>query len=238
MIPNVGGGRNVREQTVTWMYKLATIMKLTLLLFLTLALNALGNAKVSGEFVLEMERIEAAIQGEQAFVHGTFRFRRAVNLSRSTGGEEVIYFPLIRPRDAASVTNDFQLVLKLNGKEATSYVLASNAPLAVPGSDAYAVTWLKASYPKAQLRQWQLQVSFQQSLINGVFYYLPILEKTRAAPEGYEIRVKSDRPIYPVSQGPGGVIRKGARELLFIPSHLSMIAVATQPDPASIHQNE
>jgi hypothetical protein len=196
-----------------------------ILLVVALAQYALGNAKVLNNAVLLSERVNVAIKDDTATVTGTFRFLQATRFTKDVTEREGVYFPLVGPKGKKWNVGDFKFELELNGTKATSYVIASNAPVAVTNSEAYSVVWILASFPEQPLRNWRLQVFYQQNLLEGKFYYLPILERTRPSAEGYEIHIQADRPVRSVGKGAGGVMVKGARELVFAPVHLGMLVV-------------
>jgi len=201
---------------------------LLLLLGLGLTHPAFGNARMSVRSVLETEQVDATIRGETATVTGRFRFRRIYVPDRNPRDDATVYVPLICPKGARSSLEDFQFSLELNGEPATSYSITTNSPIAVPDSDAYSIVWILAKAPFKAVRTWGVQVAYRQQLIDGVFYYLPILGRARPSAEAFRIRVKADRPIHSVGKK-GGFIAKGPQDLLFIPANLVMIGVSVSP---------
>jgi hypothetical protein len=195
-------------------------------LFLAVTPFAFGNAKVLSDAVLESERVQVTIEGDTARVEGTFHFRRTIRRTRGASEREGVYFPLAAPKGETWDAEAFELSLELNGHKATSYSAVSNAPIAVPETRDYSLVWILASFPEQSQRTLQVVVRYEQKLLEEKFYYLPILETARPNAEGYEIRVKADRPIRSIGTGAGGVMAKGPRELVFLPAHLSVIAVA------------
>jgi hypothetical protein len=197
------------------------------LLLLGFPVLVLGNAKVLNNAVLESEQVQAAIKGDTATVTGTYHFRRVIRLTKDSKEPEGVYFPVIVPKGATGTAEDFKLVLRLNGLIATNYSVVSNAPVKVLEADAYSVVWILASFPGSPRNNLNVAVQYEQKLLEGKFYYLPILELKRANPKGYEIHVLADRPIKSVGKDSGGLLVKGEREMVFTPSHLNMIIVAT-----------
>lgn len=200
------------------------------LIFVAGAQLAFGNAKVLSDAVLESERVLVSIEGDTAKVEGTFHFRQRPRHTRDASERAGVYFPLVAPKSGTWAAEDFKLSLEVNGHKATSYRVVSNAPIAVPVTSDYSLVWILANFSEQSRRTLQVGVRYEQRLLEGKFYYLPILEKTRPKGEGYEIRVKADRHIRSVGKGAGGVIANGQRELIFVPVHLSVIAVAADPE--------
>ena len=214
------------------------------LLLVGMAETAYANAKVvyaSAGALLATERVDAVIAGDTAVVKGEFVFfsRPFYDRSRSLSEETWVYFPLVGARGTNWTVEDFKFTLELNGVTPTSYAVATNAPLAVPESPAYAVVWIVATFPDRNRLHWtggvtsgirlHLTVSYQQKLLDGVFYYLPIVEKTRRETEELSITVESDRPIHAEGKGSGSCLVLGPRKRVFLPAHLGLIAVSTMP---------
>lgn len=202
---------------------------LSSLLFLAATHFAFGNAKALHNAVLESERVQVVIEGNIAKVTGTFQFRRTIRYTKDASQREGVYFPVIVPKDAKGVAEDFKLTLRLNGLIATNYAVVSNAPVTVPESDAYSIVWILANFAGPVRHKFNVSVDYEQKLLEGKFYYLPILEKVTTRTVGYEIRVNADRPIRSVGTAGGGVLTKGPRELVFIPTNLGMIVVGSLP---------
>ena len=201
------------------------IKTLWVLLFVALTEAVHGNAKVTWGAILDTERVEVAMEGDTAVVKGEFRFRPVTERTAAKSDGTRVYFPLVRPRGASPTVEQFKFALVLNGTKATSYAITTNAPLAVPESADYSVVWIVATFPDRGYRRAYLEVSYEQPLLDGVFYYLPIVEGTRHGAEGLSITVQSDRPIHSEGKGPGGVVALGPRKLVFVPAHLGMIVV-------------
>jgi len=206
---------------------------LLIVLFATVAHLALGNAKLLDNAILESEQVQVVIKGDTARVEGTFNFRRITRYTKDASEPEGVYFPVVAPKGVAWTAVDFKLSLELNGHKATKYAVVTIAPVAVPDNDAYSLVWILASFPEQSRRTLQVVVQYEQTLLNGKFYYLPILGKAQPKPEGYEIRVSADRPIRSLGKGAGGVMVKGPRELVFVPTHLGMIVVVANAEPAT-----
>ena len=198
---------------------------LALLLLLGVPFVALGNAKALSNAVLESERVQASITDDTAKVTGTYHFRRVTRLTKDAKEPEGIYFPIVVPKGAIGTAEDFKLTLRLNGLMATNYSVVTNAPVKVPESDAYSLVWILASFPGSRPFNLNVSVQYEQKLLDGKFYYLPILERARPKVDGYEIRVNADRPVRSLGTSAGGVMVKGPRELVFTPVHLGMIIV-------------
>ena len=216
------------------------------LMVVGLAEAAYANAKVvyaSTGALLATERVDAIIAGDTAVVKGEFVFfsEPVYDRSKKPSEEARVYFPLFGPRGTNSTVEDFKFTLELNGTKPTSCAVTTNTPLAVPDSSAYSVVWIVAKFPDRKSLRWtpgvtsgirlHLNVSYEQRLLEGVFYYLPIVEKARRESEGLSITVQADRPIHSEGKGPGGCVVHGDRKLVFLPAHLGMIAVSTKPAP-------
>jgi hypothetical protein len=205
------------------------------LLVAGLAEAAYGNAKVvrSMAVVLATEKVNGVIADDTAAVKGEFVLsgsiaERTKNLSKETR----VYFPLFAPRGTNWTIGDFKFDLELNRARPASYAISPEVPFAVPESEDYSVVWLVARFPhQISRRRLHLNVSYEQRLLNGVFYYLPIVEGRRRGSEGLSITVKSDRPIHSEGRGPGGCVAAGPRKLVFLPAHLGMVVVSTKPEP-------
>lgn len=196
------------------------------LLLLGVPFLALGNAKVLNNAVLESERVQANIRNDTAHITGTYHFRRVMRLTKDSKEPEGVFFPVVVPKGTNGTAEDFKLTLRLNGRSATSYSVVTNAPVKVPESDEYSLVWILASFPGSQSYNLNVSVQYEQKLLDGKFYYLPILERAPPKVDGYEIRVNADRPVRPLGTSAGGVMVKGPRELVFTPVHLGMIIVA------------
>jgi hypothetical protein len=209
-----------------------------------LAEAAYANAKVvyaSAGALLATERVDAVIAGDTAVVKGEFVFfsEPFYDRSKNPSEETRVYFPLFGARGTNWTVEDFKFTLELNGTKPTSYAVATNAPLAAPESPAYSAVWIVARFPNRENLRWtpglrsrfhlRLNVSYEQKLLDGVFYYLPIVEGTRRDSEELSITVQADRPIHSEGKGPGGCVILGARKLVFLPAHLGMIVVSTKP---------
>ena len=202
---------------------------LVALLGIAIGPHALANPKLTVRAVLQMEQVEAVIQGKTASVTGTFRFDKVFGDPKLSGQ---VFFPVFCPKGTSATLPDLNFHAKLNGHKAVSYSIATNAPLSLPPFDAYSVAWILATFPPQAFKIWRLEVSYEQELLDGVFYYLPILGEARQSHEPFEIRVKADRPICSIGKA-GGVITKGANELLFMPVNLRPISVSTNPGDAT-----
>lgn len=200
-------------------------------LSLGLAHIALSNPKLDRPNILLLtERVNVSIQGDTAQVHGLFRFQQGAQREPIVPGGKHVYFPLVVPKSSQPTVADFKFNLELDGRKAVWYAIASKPPVNVPASEAYSLVWILATVPGEPIdRKWGIRVSYEQKLLDGVFYYLPILEKTRSTPEGFEIRVRADRPIQSSGKRAGMVISLGANDLLFTPVNLNMIAVTAPP---------
>ena len=216
------------------------------LMFVGLGEAAYANAKVvsaSAGALLATERVNAVIAGDTAVVKGDFVFfsEPIYDRSKSPSEETRVYFPLFGSRGTNWTTEDFRFTLELNGTKPTSCAVTTNAPLAVPESSAYSVVWIVAKFSDKKSLRWipgvtsgirlHLNVSYEQRLLDGVFYYLPIVERTRRESEGLSITVQADRPIHSEGKGLGGCVVLGPRKLVFLPAHLGMIVVSTKPAP-------
>lgn len=213
------------------------------LMLVGLAEAAYANAKVvyaSAGALLATERVDAVIAGNTAVVKGEFTFSGEFSERTKNPSQETrVYFPLIGCRGTNWTVEDFKFALELNGTKPTSYAVATNAPLAAPESPAYSAVWIVARFPNRENLRWtpglrsrfhlRLNVSYEQKLLDGVFYYLPIVEGTRRDSEELSITVQADRPIHSEGKGPGGCVILGARKLVFLPAHLGMIVVSTKP---------
>jgi len=200
------------------------------LLLVGIPFLVLGNAKVLNHAVLESEQVQVTIAGDTAKVAGTFHFRRAIRYTKNAREPEGVYFPLIVRKDATGTAEDFKFTLQLNGLMATNYSVVTNAPVVAPSSDDYSIIWILASFPGALRQSMNDFVQYEQKLLEGKFYYLPILDLKRSNPKGYEIAVRADRPVKSVGKDSGGLLVKSERELVFTPLNLTMIIVAA-PEP-------
>ncbi len=200
----------------------------SILLSLGLAQITLSNPKVDGPNILLLtERVNVSIQGDTAQVHGFFRFQQGARPEPIVPGGKHVYFPLVVPKNSQPTVADFKFSLELDGRKAVLYAIASKSPVNVPASEAYSLVWILATVPGEPIdHKWGIRVSYEQKLLDGVFYYLPILQKTRSTLEGLEIQVRADRPIQSSGKRAGMVISLGANDLLFTPVNLNMIAVS------------
>lgn len=201
--------------------------RLLALLLFGVPFLAFGNAKALSNAVLESERVQANITGDTAKVTGTYHFRHVTRLTKDAKEPEGVYFPVVVPKGAIGTAEDFKLRLRLNGLIATNYIVVTHAPVTVAESDAYSLVWILASFPGARPYNFKVSVDYEQKLLDGKFYYLPILEQAPPKVGGYEIRVSANRPVRSLGTSAGGVIVKGPHELVFTPVHLGMIIVAT-----------
>ena len=196
---------------------------------IAIASPALANPKLTVRAVLQMEQVEAVIHGDTARVSGSFRFDKVRGNPKDSGQ---IFFPVFCQKGTSAALRNLDFRAKLNGHKALSCGLVTNAPLSLPASDAYSVAWVLVTFPPQAFDTWRLDVSYEQELLNDVFYYLPILGEARQSQEPFEVRVKADRPIYAMGKA-GGVITKGPNELLFMPANLRPISVSTNPYEAT-----
>jgi len=195
-----------------------------------LAHLALGNAKVTvPNAIMVSEQVEVNIQHDTAQVHGFYRFHM-IRVKEPGAPEGKVVFPLILAKGAQPTMEDLEFTMKVNGQKARLYSIMAKPPFELPDSEDYSVVWISVSFPGQPIGpSLSVRVAYQQKLLDGVFYYLPVLDKAKPRPEGFEIRVKADRPVRSVGQGAGGIIQRRPEELIFIPSHLSMIALSTRP---------
>jgi len=191
---------------------------------------ALANPKPVAHAIMETEQVDVLIQGDMAIVKGKYLFRRVTFFERNPTGFSKVYFPLACARGTSPALADMKFSLSVDHRDGLAYTIATNAPIIVPPSDDYSLLWILTTVSESTVRSWDIEVSYRQPLIDGVFYYLPILGRAKPNQDAFQIRVKADRPIRWTGKK-GGMIAKSPRELVFFPVDQVMISVAADPLP-------